>query len=245
LPFGQATTPKHRLPLALRASGSLLFACAKRSNQEKAHPRMSPSAHPALRVRVRGLCSADCASMHKPRNRRDPSRRPYRASRPRPPPCEGAHRAARIVRAEATAEPSKLKRFCFGAQERAALASRGPHRMAAAADDPAPQGARARCARLRCCTRTYNQRNPAADVDPQRRMRAGRYALGRVLLVTFSCTSKKGNSLARRASESWCSEKSKNKRHRIPAFAGMTGKRDASRNDGQVSCDQFATRRIL
>jgi len=163
---------------------------------------MAPSAHPALRVRVRGLCSADCASLHKPRNRRDPSRRPYRASQPRPPPCEGARKSSAHRARSTNSKTFQIEKFCFGAQERAALDSRGPHRMAAAADDQAPAGG----ARLRCCTWTCNQRNPAADADLLGRMPERRNALGRVLLVTFSCTSKKSNSLARRASESFCSD---------------------------------------
>ena len=41
------------------------------------------------------------------------------------------------------------------------------------------------------CTRTCSQRNPAADADPARRTRAGRNALGRVSLLTFSARAEK------------------------------------------------------
>jgi len=78
------------------------FSCScKKSNQKNTPQRMSPSAHPALRVRVRDLCSADCTSLCKPRNRRDPSRRPcgHRGLGRRH--AMGPGSAARVVRAEA------------------------------------------------------------------------------------------------------------------------------------------------
>jgi len=75
--------------------------------------------------------------------------------------------------------------------KRAALASPGPHYIAVAADEKARRvGAMDRADSV-ACTRTCSQRNPAADADPERRMRAGRNVLGRVSLLTFSARAEK------------------------------------------------------
>jgi len=111
-------------------------------------------------------------------------------------------RAARVVRAEAkqqqeqTPEQKSVSatRFCFFLRRarRAPLSIyRGPHRIAAAAVDQAPAGGRRGTAPTSRGTGTYLPRSPAADADPERRMREGRYALGRVLLVTFLARARK------------------------------------------------------
>ena len=67
----------------------LLFACPKRSNQEKGHPGEAPSGHPALRVRAAVVGSADGASMHRQRPRAHPARAPAGDSTPTAPPRRG------------------------------------------------------------------------------------------------------------------------------------------------------------
>ncbi len=82
------------------ASESLLFACPKRSNQEKGHPDVAVSGHPALRLRERAPGFDDSPSLDWRRTGRDPSRPPcgpFSAHSPR-------HRGpieARILRAQA------------------------------------------------------------------------------------------------------------------------------------------------
>ena len=61
-----------KLPLAIRASGSLFFACTKKSNQKKCTLHIAPSALPAQRVRSSGrvpLKVRPCTQ----RNRRGPA----------------------------------------------------------------------------------------------------------------------------------------------------------------------------
>jgi hypothetical protein len=170
---------------------------------------MSPSAHPALRVHVRDLCSADCTSLCKPRNRRDPSRRPCghrgpgrrHAMGPEEQRASCAQKQSRSRSRSRSQEPKPSRNkeapqqsgFCSALAEarttRAALDLPGTHRIAAAADDQARRvgAGRADSAGYR----TYLPRNPAAAADPARTMRAGRYALGRVLWVTFLARARK------------------------------------------------------
>jgi len=61
----------------------------------------------------------------------------------------------------------------------------------------------------------------AADADPQRRMRGGRHALGRVLLVTFLARARKVTRAAEGRAKAFAFKKIKIKNW-IPACAGMT-----------------------
>jgi len=121
-------------------------------------------------------------------------------------PCS-SNELARVVRATftgirpalaaANGDPkitSRIKskgaqRFCscfgFCAQERAALVSPGPHCVAVAAGGNARRGGAMDRADSVVWTGMCSQRNPAADADPARRMRAGRNALGCVLFGYF------------------------------------------------------------
>jgi len=91
-------------------------------------------------------------------------------------------------------EPRRVRLFCSGfcAQDARALLFPGPHGLAAAAGDQAPQGAARGIAPIPLLHRMCNQRNPTADADPTRTMRVGRKALGRVSLVPFFARAKKG-----------------------------------------------------
>ena len=185
---------------------------------------MSPSAHPALRVRVRCLCSADCTSLCKPRNRRDPSRRPcgHRGLGRRH--AMGPGRAARVVRAEAKQQQEQTPEqksvpvtrlcFCLGRARRALLLIfRGTHRLAAAVADQAR-----RVGAGRADSAGYTD-VPSAEPgrcrapfghDAQTALGAGACSFG-----YFSCTSKKSDSRGRRASESSCSKEKSKQRHWI------------------------------
>ena len=88
-------------------------------------------------------------------------------------------------------QSARLLRYCFCAQERAALAFPGPHCIAAAAGGNARRGVARDRADSVVWTGMCSQRNPAADADPARRMRDGRNALGRVSLLTFSARAEK------------------------------------------------------
>jgi len=117
---------EQQLSLVLRTRDLLSLLVQKKSRQKK-HTlawRFSGSCPKSARPRpvFRGLCvpaqAAQSARSIAPT---------LRASRPRPPPCEGARRAARVVRAEATADRSGAKALLrLGAQERAALDSGVP-----------------------------------------------------------------------------------------------------------------------
>ena len=82
--------------------------------------------------------------------------------------------------------------FASARRTRALCSSRGPHGLAAAADDQAPQGCARRIARIPLLHRMCNQRNPTDDANPLGRMPKGRKALGRVSLVPFFARAKKG-----------------------------------------------------
>ena len=83
------------------ASESLSLARARESNQREARPWHCAFRAPARKVRISGLCSAECTSVCTQRNRRDPSRRPcgHRGRCRRN--AKGNPRAARILRARA------------------------------------------------------------------------------------------------------------------------------------------------
>jgi|GEM_PF-2417945 len=120
--------------------------------------------------------------------------------------------------------------FASARRTRALCSSRGPHGLAAAADDQAPQGCARRIARIPLLHRMCNQRNPADDADPLGRMPKGRKALGRVSLVPFFARAKKGTR-SPQASGSPCSKK-QNSKNWIPAFAGMTSGRAKTMDSG-------------
>ena len=95
--------------------------------------------------------------------------------------------------------------FASARRTRALWLFLGPHGLAAAAVDQAPQGCARRIARIPLLHRMCSQRNPAADADPLGRMPNGRKALGRVSLVPFFARAKKGTRSAVRTSGSLCS----------------------------------------
>ena len=72
-----------------------------------------------------------------------------------------------------------------GAQDARCFGFAGPHYIAAAAVGNARRGGAMDRADFAVCTRRCSQRSPAPDADPERRMRAGRNVLGRVLFGDF------------------------------------------------------------
>jgi hypothetical protein len=68
---------------------------------------------------------------------------------------------------------------------RAALSFPGTHYIAAVADDQARKVGAMNRADSVACIGKRSQRNPAADADPERRMRIGRNVLGCISLMTF------------------------------------------------------------
>ena len=89
-----------------------------------------------------------------------------------------------------------------------------------------PEGARARCARGRCAHMDVRSATPGARSRTRRAGCPESALLGVCFFrLPFFAQAKKGDSLARRASESFALPASKNKdKCWIPAFAGMTSK---------------------
>ena len=128
--------------------------------------------------------------------------------------------------------------FCFGvcscccfASARTMRAALGPHRMAAA-EAAMPAGAArwiAPIPRLAqgCAIRgtqaaEHRPRNTgrgtqAADADPQRRMRGGRHALGRVLLVIFLARARKVTRAAEGRAKAFAPKRVRTGLHTAPA----------------------------
>jgi len=175
----------YRVPSVFRARparGSLSLACARESNQREHLP---DAALPAAVREVRpGFVERPSLCVQR-----------TRAHRARDPTDVSVLPSPRQTGTEDHKPDQKQQRaalfLCFCAQERAALASPGPHCIAAVAVGNARRG----CARDRAdsvvSTRMCCQRNPTADADPKRRMRAGRNALGCISLLTFFVQAKK------------------------------------------------------
>jgi len=124
-------------------------------------------------------------------------------------------------------ERRREKLFCsgFGAQDARALLFPGPHGIAAAAVDQAPQECARWIARIPLLHRMCNQRNPAAGASGA--MRWG------VFFAYFLCTSKESRPLAK---GEWKLRllKAKNSKGKswIPAYAGMTSGRAKTLDSG-------------
>jgi len=101
-----------------------------------------------------------------------------RAFPPPPPAMLGA------VKGEEDQE--QLHARLFALARRSALPRlSGPHYIAATVAGNARRGGAKDRADFAACIRTCSQRSPAPDADPERRMRAGRNVLGRVLFGDF------------------------------------------------------------
>jgi len=116
-------------------------------------------------------------------------------------------------------------RFSLLRAGRALGSSRGPHGLAAAAVDQAPQGAARGIAPIPLLHRMCNRRNPADAADRSGRMPERRKALGRVSLVPIFARAKKGTRSPKRVEA--LALKNQNSKNWIPASAGMTKKAKA------------------
>jgi len=156
------------LPLLLRRSGLLLFACPKRSNQEKGHPGRSRPPHSPCAAGSRahsGACRTYVRihSARRVHRARAPSRGLILHALAAP---GGDPRAARIVRAEASAtakteqERISLEAVAAASARRSApLYPRGPvSRGPWAEESPKDRVQDAR--EFATCTRTYIEQTP-------------------------------------------------------------------------------------
>jgi len=159
------------------ARGSLFFACTKKSNQKKCTPGAAPSA----------LCAAGAQGQAGVRSMgilpirelaRIPARDPAGDSVLPSPRLTGP----RIKSSQAKAASLLPFASCFCAQDARALLLPGPHGLAAAADEKAPQGCARGIARIPLLHRMCNQRNPADDAD-----RSGRSPNGARRWGVFLC----------------------------------------------------------
>jgi len=99
--------------------------------------------------------------------------------------------SGRFRPALAAADGARIKSQSFCAQDARALLFPGPHGIAAAAGDQAPQGAARGIAPIPLLHRMCNQRNPTVDAHRSGTMPERRNALGRVSLPTFFARAKK------------------------------------------------------
>jgi hypothetical protein len=83
------------------AAESLLFACPKRSNQEKGHPGAAPCGHPVLRVRASAPGFSDGTSVYRRKTRALPVRDPAGLFSAAAPRHRGPGKSGALLRAEA------------------------------------------------------------------------------------------------------------------------------------------------
>jgi hypothetical protein len=107
------------LSLALRASESPFFACAKKGNRNKHPPSSAPSGHPALQVRERVPGVAERTSLCAQRPRAHPARDPSGFSSTRSPRHRGPISAASCRRSKARYSYRPLRSARHSAQQRA------------------------------------------------------------------------------------------------------------------------------
>ena len=183
LVFRFSLTASVRFSARVRRAGHFLLLVQEKVTKENT-PRMPRPPRYALRVREGMPGSADCTSLCRQRNRRDPSRRPcgrFRhalAAANRDPKIKSQSNGVRgflLLRAGAR---------CFG--------SSGSPLHCGGSGRRGPAGVRAMDrAHSVASTGTCCQRNPAADVDRSWRMHERRNALGCISLVTFFVQAKK------------------------------------------------------
>ena len=92
------------------------------------------------------------------------------------------------------------------------------------------------------CTRTYIQRTPEQPRGPEGQDAQKARRRGCVSLVTFLCTSKESNPLARRASGSLCS--SKNEERKEEAGFWLDSRHPGDRPPGQLRCSRAPARAV-
>jgi len=177
-----------RFSARIRASGSLFFACTKKSNQKKCTPGAAPSALRAAGAQGQaGVRSMGILPIRE--LARIPARDPAGRFRPDLAAADGAQYPEQQ-------QEQKLLCFCLSLfasarRTRALCSSRGPMALRRQRTKR-PAGCARGIARIPLLHRMCNQRNPADDADPTRTMRVGRKALGRVSLVPFFARAKKG-----------------------------------------------------
>ena len=194
-------------PASLRA-GHLSLLAQRKVTQRKGTPTASPSGHPALRVRERRPGFADDASCIAA-NARASCARPCGPDRP---PSTGAEGDPGERRASCAQSQSRVVGAASAAMLLLLLLRAGARRSSTGVPlrpgervEDQPEGARARCARVRCGPWMDRQRTPPPDravsgQEPADRAAGGVFSLGDFSLDTHCAAgAARTAKLARRA----------------------------------------------